>query len=69
MNLAEVSANSDNLYKTNIQIAELNALNACFAVIRFKQLRGFYFEDLPLFHFLFDTKDFKVTGESSFNEN
>lgn len=29
-------------YKTNIQIAEVNALNAAFAVLRFKQLRGFY---------------------------
>lgn len=32
----------DNVYKTNIQIAELNALNAALAVIRFKQIRGFY---------------------------
>ncbi len=32
----------DDVYKTNIQIAEVNALNAAFAVLRFKQLRGFY---------------------------
>jgi hypothetical protein len=32
----------DDIYKANVQIAELNALNACLAVIRFKQLRGFY---------------------------
>jgi ThiF family len=32
----------EDIYKANIQIAELNALNACLAVIRFKQLRGFY---------------------------
>jgi hypothetical protein len=28
-------------YRTNIQISEINALNACLAVIRSKQLRGF----------------------------
>lgn len=30
------------VYKSNIQIAELNALNASLAVLRFKQLRAFY---------------------------
>lgn len=29
-------------YKTNVQIAELNALNATMAVIKWKQLKGFY---------------------------
>jgi hypothetical protein len=33
---------ADDIYKSNIQIAELNALNAALAVIRFKQIRGFY---------------------------
>lgn len=33
---------ADDIYKTNIQIAELNALNAALAVIRFKQVRGLY---------------------------
>jgi hypothetical protein len=32
----------DDVYKSNIQIAELNALNAALAVVRFKQIRGFY---------------------------
>ena len=32
----------DDVYKSNIQIAELNALNAALAVLRFKQIRGFY---------------------------
>jgi len=32
----------DDAYITNIQIADLNALNACFAVIRWKQFVGFY---------------------------
>ncbi len=42
--LAPLLDSPDDLYSTNIQISELNALNACLAVIRFKQLRGFYFE-------------------------
>jgi hypothetical protein len=32
----------DDDYDTNIQIAELNALNATFAVIRWKKWCGFY---------------------------
>lgn len=30
------------LYSSNIQVADLNALNAAFAVIKWKKLRGFY---------------------------
>ena len=37
-----VTADQVNEYDTNIQIAELNALNAAIAVIRWKKLRGFY---------------------------
>jgi len=33
-----------NEYNTNIQIAELNALNAAFAVIKWKKLRGVYLD-------------------------
>ena len=36
----ETAANDD--YDTNIQIADLNALNAALAVIRWKKLAGFY---------------------------
>lgn len=32
----------DDIYKSNIQIAEINALNACMAVIKWKQFYGFY---------------------------
>ncbi|MCM2301315.1 MAG: ThiF family adenylyltransferase [Flavobacteriaceae bacterium] len=34
--------NDDDLYNENIQIAELNALNACLAVIKWKKYLGFY---------------------------
>ena len=40
----------DNEYSTNIQIADLNALNAALAVIKWKKLLGFY-QDLVKEHF------------------
>lgn len=67
--LAELADAPDNLYRTNIQIGELNALNACLAVIRFKQLRGFYFEELPYYHLLFEIGDLKIVSESQFDED
>jgi hypothetical protein len=60
---AEVTSDPDNLYRTNIQIGELNALNACMAVIRYKQMRGFYHADSGLFHMLFEIADMKNVGE------
>ena len=62
--LAEMSDLPDDIYRTNIQISEINALNACLAVIRFKQLRGFYFEEIPYYHLLLEIGDLKVVGES-----
>ena len=38
--LEAVDANDP--YRTNVQVADLNALNACLAVIRWKQLCGYY---------------------------
>jgi predicted ThiF/HesA family dinucleotide-utilizing enzyme len=35
---------TENLYRQNIQIADLNALNAALAVIKWKKLRGFYLD-------------------------
>lgn len=34
----------DNVYEQNVQVAELNALNANLAVIKWKKLLGFYFD-------------------------
>ena len=62
--LAEMSDQPDDIYRTNIQISEINALNACLAVIRFKQLRGFYFEETPYYHLLLEIGDLKVVGAS-----
>ena len=61
--LAELTKSLDDAYRVNIQISELNALNACLAVIRFKQLRGFYFEEIPYYQLLFEVGDLKVVGE------
>jgi hypothetical protein len=66
--LAELVDSPNDLYRTNIQIGELNALNACLAVIRFKQLRGFYFEELPYYNLLFEIGDLKIDGESKVEE-
>ncbi|UBU64055.1 ThiF family adenylyltransferase (plasmid) [Acidiphilium multivorum] len=41
---------ADNLYARNIQIAEMNALNAALAVIQWKKLCGFYFDPSPGFN-------------------
>ena len=39
---ASMARHGDNIYDRNIQIADLNALNAAFAVIKWKKLMGFY---------------------------
>lgn len=67
--LAEMSDAPDNLYKANIQIAELNALNACLALVRYKQLLGFYVEDDPILHLLFAIRDLGITSETGFDED
>lgn len=42
VSLADPGVNDD--YDTNIQVADLNALNAALAVIKWKKLRGFYLD-------------------------
>ena len=61
--------NPEDLYRANVQISELNALNACLAVIRFKQLRGFYFEEIPYYHLLLELGDLKTVGDSELVED
>lgn len=60
---AETSDVPEDVYRTNIQISELNALNAALAVIRFKQLRGFYVDDVPGSSLLFDIRDLKTASD------
>ena len=59
---AELHDATDDLYRTNIQIGELNALNACLAVIRFKQLRGFFTETSPMYNTLFEIGNVHIIG-------
>jgi hypothetical protein len=44
LGLAELVDDPADEYRIHIQTAELNALNAALAVIKFKQVRGFYFD-------------------------
>lgn len=59
----------ENIYRSNIQIGELNAMNAGFAVMRYKQVRGFYTEDNPYYHMLFDLWDQQTATKELINEN
>ncbi len=61
---AETQDAPEDIYRTNIQIAELNALNAAIAVIRFKQLRGFYADDVQGNSYLFDIRDLKIASDA-----
>jgi len=47
---------------------QTNALNACLAVLRFKQLRGFYCEDITYYHLLCEVGDLKIVGASDSDE-
>lgn len=69
MNLAELHDGPDDLYRSNIQIGEFNALNAALAVIRYKQLRGFYCTDEGLLQLLFRVADMHIIGEAQFDEH
>jgi hypothetical protein len=60
MGLTELTQDPDDLYRTNIQIAELNALNACLAVIEYKKLRGFYVGNAPTIQRLFTVESMKI---------
>ncbi|WP_414617326.1 ThiF family adenylyltransferase [Yersinia intermedia] len=61
--ISDLSKPQENLYSTNIQIGELNALNASFAVIKYKQFKGFYLADENIYNALFDISDLKVVTE------
>lgn len=70
LGLAELIDGPNDVYRSNIQISELNALNASLAVIKFKQLRGFYSDDASQYHLLFGIDDLKTACcEWESNEN
>lgn len=45
LRLSFASDKEDDIYASNIQVADLNALNAVMAVIKWKKIRGFYRDD------------------------
>jgi Domain of unknown function (DUF6791)/ThiF family len=51
--ISAASGGGDDPYAQNIQIAELNAMNAAFAVIKWKKLVGFYLDDEQEHHSLY----------------
>lgn len=59
-NLAETTDDPNDIYRRNVQIAELNALNAAVAVLRYKQIVGFYLDDGSPYHMLMRTHDLKL---------
>lgn len=62
--LADLSDAADEIYRSNVQIGELNALNACLALIRYKQLRGFYRDTEGYKHMLFGIDDLDIVGDT-----
>lgn len=68
MGLAELVDNPNDEYRTNVQIGELNALNACMAVIRFKQIRRFYYDNASIYHHTFNLGNMKTIAEPDSNE-
>ncbi len=65
MRLAEMTDDPDDIYRKNVQIAELNALNACLAVIRYKQLRRFYLDENASYHLLMGVETLRTLFETS----
>jgi len=55
---------ADNEYQTNIQIAELNALNAALAVILFKKRFGYYSDTDPGYNLLMNLDRMKIFRET-----
>lgn len=66
--LAEMTDGGEDLYRSNIQIGELNALNACLALARYKQLRGFYVDAVDGPHLLFDVTDLRTVAIDPAND-
>jgi hypothetical protein len=65
MQLAEMVDDPNDIYRRSVQIAELNALNASIAVMRYKQLRGFYVEDGACYHLLMGVETLRTFTETA----
>jgi hypothetical protein len=60
--------NTINEYEQNIQIADLNCLNAAFAVIKWKKLFGFYLDFIQEFHSTYTVDCNSLTNDESICE-
>lgn len=56
---------AENEYSTNIQIADLNALNAVFAVIKWKKMNDFYQDLVQEFHSTYSINDSDLLNEET----
>lgn len=59
---------AENIYSRNIQIAEMNALNAALAVIQWKKLCGFYFDPNPSFNTTYVISSNKLIHDEAKND-
>jgi len=53
----------DDLYRSNIQVADLNMLAGTLAVIQYKQLRGFYLDTEAEYHAVYSTDGNNIVNE------
>ncbi len=60
--------NEDNQYSTNIQVADMNALNAAFAVIKWKKTCGFYHDIPNEYHTVYGISTNTLTNSDVANE-
>ncbi len=63
MQLAELTDHPDDEYSAQVQISELNAMNASIAVMLYKQFKGFYVHDDASYHLLLDTTKLRIYGQ------
>jgi hypothetical protein len=65
---SELKDHPNEEYRLNIQIAELNALNAALAVIHYKRLKGFYVRSED-FYFSYSLNDGKIATRSAHEQD
>lgn len=66
--LLPINDAEDDVYSSNIQIAEVNAMNACLAVMAFKRHFGFYHRENSRFHILVDIGDNSISSHGGEEE-
>jgi hypothetical protein len=60
---------AENVYSRNIQIAEMNALNAALAIIQWKKLCGFYFDPSPSFNTTYTISTNRLIRDEATNDD